>query len=123
MRYAYSDGSYEEKNKLYKYGWIEDSGFKFVETASADQYPKPYSAHYAEYLGVLSFIPSHMDEPWELRVDSNLLFYQVTGKWKVKSPALKDIHILTKELIRDNDITLKLINTRENLADRILRKI
>ena len=121
MRYAYSDGSYDSNNGVYKYGWIEDEGFLYTEVEPVDAFTKPYSSHYAEYLGILSFIPSHMDQPWELRIDSNLVYYQVIGEWTTRSPALIDICRIVRELVAENDIKLTLIKSKENKADKILR--
>lgn len=128
MKAGYSDGSYHESEKIYKYGWIDENGNKRTYERDVEMCPEPYSSHYAEYLGVISFISDHYgyyptpdSDEWELRIDSNLVYFQLIGKWKVNASALKDIYTLTKTLVGNHPIHLKLIRSKDNLADREIR--
>lgn len=120
---AFADGSYDQKNNMYIYGWIEGTnGFQIKEGISATKFNPPHSAHVPEYMAIYSFIVAHADEEWTLCTDSNLVYYQLTGHWKVRSSCLFEIHQKTKEMLESNPgIKLKLIRSADNLADKVLR--
>jgi len=125
MRIGYSDGSYKEERNMFVFGWIEtDTKKEYVEGIQANGFgiEKP-SSHIAEYLGIFSFICAHMNEEWELRIDSNLAYNQLMGNWKVRSKSLKGVFEMTKGVFdSEKGIHLKLIKSKDNISDKILRK-
>ena len=120
---AYVDGSYIQKTGMYVYAWLEEGGMQWVEGQKANKFTKPPSSHYAEYLAIFSFIPAHMNEDWILRTDSNLVYNQLIGKYKVHASALQNIHNEVKELLEgEPGIKLELIRSRDNLADKAIKE-
>lgn len=121
MKAVFCDGSHKEAEGIYKFGWITDDGEEYVGELPVENFPTPYSSHCAEYLAIAAFITSHIGEEWEIRTDSNLVYYQLMGKWQVRAPALQEAYKTTKTFIDENPIKLALIKSKDNLADKILR--
>ncbi|MEO0077370.1 MAG: ribonuclease HI family protein [candidate division WOR-3 bacterium] len=59
-----------------------------------------------------------------LDTDSELLYYQVTGKYRVKDPALRSLHSQAEELLgRMSDVKLRLVSREQNRATDRLAKM
>lgn len=64
---------------------------------------------------------AHLTPPVTIQTDSELLYYQLSGKYRVRNEQLKPLHDRCRNLLDQNPgVTLKLVSRGENkLADRL----
>ena len=98
---AYSDGGARGNPGPAGYGVVikDQSGQK---VAALSQYLGHQTNNFAEYQGLiaaLEFAVKHGPKAIKVISDSELLVRQIKGIYKVKNPALKDLHARAKELI------------------------
>jgi len=102
---AYSDGGARGNPGPAAYGVVikDESGRKI---ATLSEYLGHQTNNFAEYQGLiaaLEYALAHGPKALKLISDSELLVRQIKGVYKVKSPALKDLHARAKELIAQLD--------------------
>ena len=102
---AHSDGGARGNPGPAGYGVVikDESGRKI---AALSQYLGHQTNNFAEYQGLiaaLEYALAHGPKALKLISDSELLVRQIKGVYKVKSPALKDLHARAKELIAQLD--------------------
>jgi len=72
----------------------------------------------AEYEGLLCALHESRelgDHPVVIRTDSELLYYQMAGKYKVKNPELKVLHAKARELaLEQPNVTVELVRREQN---------
>jgi ribonuclease HI len=102
---AHSDGGARGNPGPAGYGVvIQDQSGKKV--AHLSEYLGHQTNNFAEYQGLiaaLEFAVKHGPKALKLISDSELLVRQIKGIYKVKNPALKDLHARAKELIAQLD--------------------
>jgi len=102
---AHSDGGARGNPGPAGYGVVirDQSGKK---VAHLSEYLGHQTNNFAEYQGLiaaLEFAVKHGPKALKLISDSELLVRQIKGIYKVKNPALKDLHARAKELIAQLD--------------------
>jgi len=98
---AHTDGGARGNPGPAGYGVViqDESGRK---VASLSQYLGHQTNNFAEYQGLIAALEhalQHGSKALKLISDSELLVRQIKGIYKVKNPALKDLHARAKDLI------------------------
>jgi ribonuclease HI len=112
----------EHKQELYKEIYRDHQVWNLKHTNNEMEYIACHKA--LAYISGISHI-AHLDI--ELITDSQLVFYQILNKWKVKSNTLKEYYQKAKSLynllIGQIDIDFKWVNRKYNIAGIELEKI
>lgn len=124
MLKVYVDGACEPINPggTASYGMVvyRDSE-KIFERAKIIGSGDGYSNNVAEYAGLLEFLKLwHANEPATIYSDSQLMVYQMSGKWQARKGMYVDSYLKAKELSRGKPITFEWIPREKNTeADKL----
>jgi len=93
------------------------------------QHENPTTNNQAEYKALIAALEhirdNHKEDEVEIFTDSQLLAYQIEGKYKVNDTNLKALHSVVSDLLKEigeNRVKISWISREYNIADALMRK-
>lgn len=121
MIFAYADGASRGNPGPASYGVaiVDESGSLL---ASFGESLGEQTNNYAEYQGVIAalryLIQNHQGANVTIRLDSKLVIEQLSGRWKIKHPQMRELAAEAAKLLRNFKVALEWVPREQNtLAD------